>query len=195
MDAVLTQDGHPISFFSKQFCPKLLNSSRYVRQLHAITSIVQNWRHLPLKAIYYWNWSKVFKNSWTRLYGYLISIITYQNNLKMIILLCLNRVKLTRWHMRYQEEILHLNSQLFILTLPSFDLLNALSCENKSLSDLQALVNRWNNKTITIQFSPSTTAYSTLREIHFWLKIHHRKSFFCRNIMTNRRPSGNTQNI
>lgn len=28
-EAVLTQNGHPISYFSRRFCPKLLNSSTY----------------------------------------------------------------------------------------------------------------------------------------------------------------------
>lgn len=41
MGAILSQDGHPISFLSKIFCSKLINSSTYVRELHAITFIVQ----------------------------------------------------------------------------------------------------------------------------------------------------------
>jgi len=44
MGAVLQQDGHPISFFSKKFCAKMLNSSTYVRELHAITKVVKKWR-------------------------------------------------------------------------------------------------------------------------------------------------------
>ena len=46
--AVLTQEGHPISFFSKQFCPKLMNASTYVRELAAITSAVKKWRQYLL---------------------------------------------------------------------------------------------------------------------------------------------------
>ncbi|MCI07349.1 hypothetical protein A2U01_0028415, partial [Trifolium medium] len=38
MGAVLMQNNHPIAFFSKPFCPRLLRASTYVRELHAITS-------------------------------------------------------------------------------------------------------------------------------------------------------------
>nr|KYP55632.1 Transposon Ty3-I Gag-Pol polyprotein [Cajanus cajan] len=48
MGAVLSQQGHPIAFFSKQFCPKLRNSSAYIRELCAITSAVQKWRQYLL---------------------------------------------------------------------------------------------------------------------------------------------------
>lgn len=43
MGAVLTQGGHPLAYFSKQFCPKLLNSSTYVCELAAITTAVRKW--------------------------------------------------------------------------------------------------------------------------------------------------------
>ncbi|KOM48635.1 hypothetical protein LR48_Vigan07g233900 [Vigna angularis] len=36
MGVVLSQNGHPIAYFSKQFCPKLQNSSTYIRELCAI---------------------------------------------------------------------------------------------------------------------------------------------------------------
>jgi len=48
MGAVLMQRGHPIAYFSKQFCPKLLRSSTYIRELHAITSAVKCWRQYLL---------------------------------------------------------------------------------------------------------------------------------------------------
>jgi hypothetical protein len=44
MGAVLSQRGHPISYFSKKFCTKLLNASTYVRELCAITAAVKKWR-------------------------------------------------------------------------------------------------------------------------------------------------------
>ncbi|WVY96227.1 hypothetical protein V8G54_028378 [Vigna mungo] len=44
IEAVLSQKSHPIAYFTKQFCHKLRNSSTYIRELCAITSIVQNWR-------------------------------------------------------------------------------------------------------------------------------------------------------
>lgn len=40
MGAILMQQNHPIAYFSKQFCPKLLRS--YIRELHAITAAVKN---------------------------------------------------------------------------------------------------------------------------------------------------------
>ena len=48
MGAVLSQQNHPIAFFSKPFCPKLLNSSTYVRELFAITAAVKKWRQYLL---------------------------------------------------------------------------------------------------------------------------------------------------
>ncbi|WVZ17267.1 hypothetical protein V8G54_010249 [Vigna mungo] len=43
MEAVLSQQRHRIAYFSKQFCPKLRNSSTYIRKLCAITTAVQKW--------------------------------------------------------------------------------------------------------------------------------------------------------
>lgn len=71
MDAVLIQKGHLISYFSKNFFPKLLNSSTYVRELHAITTAVQKWHH-------YLKCTKKFKginelnytNTWTTLLSF-----------------------------------------------------------------------------------------------------------------------------
>lgn len=48
MGAVLMQNHHPIAFFSKPFCPRLLCASTYVRELHAITTAVQKWRQYLL---------------------------------------------------------------------------------------------------------------------------------------------------
>jgi len=43
MRVVLSQQGHLIAYFSKQFCPKLRNSSTYIIELCYITSMVQKW--------------------------------------------------------------------------------------------------------------------------------------------------------
>ena len=46
--AVLMQDNHPISFFSKKIGPKLQASSTYIKELHAITEAVRKWRQYLL---------------------------------------------------------------------------------------------------------------------------------------------------
>jgi len=43
MRVVLMQHSHPIAFFSKPFCPRLQRASTYVRELHAITTVVRKW--------------------------------------------------------------------------------------------------------------------------------------------------------
>ncbi|WVZ02845.1 hypothetical protein V8G54_023651 [Vigna mungo] len=48
MGVVLMQQDHPIAFFSKPFYPRLLHSSTYVRELHAITSAMKKWRQYLL---------------------------------------------------------------------------------------------------------------------------------------------------
>lgn len=48
MGAILTQDGHPVAFFSKKFCPKLQRLSTYVREPSHYISW-QKWRHYLLE--------------------------------------------------------------------------------------------------------------------------------------------------
>lgn len=48
MGVVLTQQGHPIAFYSRVLCPHLQRASAYVRELHAITFAVRKWRHYLL---------------------------------------------------------------------------------------------------------------------------------------------------
>ena len=48
MGAVLSQSGHPLAFFSKQFCPKPHLASAYVRELAAITTAIKKWRQYLL---------------------------------------------------------------------------------------------------------------------------------------------------
>ena len=43
MGAVLIQSDHPICYYSKQFCPRMLTASTYVRELCAISSAVKKW--------------------------------------------------------------------------------------------------------------------------------------------------------
>ncbi|KAK4383186.1 Retrovirus-related Pol polyprotein from transposon.6 [Sesamum angolense] len=46
--AVLSQQGHPIAFFSKKMCSRKQVSSTYVHALFAITEAVKKWRHYLL---------------------------------------------------------------------------------------------------------------------------------------------------
>ena len=48
MGAVLSQNGHPLAFFSKPFTSKLLRLSTYVWELCAITTAVRKWRQYLL---------------------------------------------------------------------------------------------------------------------------------------------------
>lgn len=46
--AVLSQDKHPLAFYSKKLSPRLQNSSTYIREMYAITAAVSKWRHYLL---------------------------------------------------------------------------------------------------------------------------------------------------
>lgn len=48
MGAVLSQQNHPIAFFSKTFSPKLLRASTYVPELAAVTTAIKKWRQYLL---------------------------------------------------------------------------------------------------------------------------------------------------
>lgn len=50
---VLTQDQHPIAFYSKKLCPKMQRSSTYLRELFAITLAIAKWRRYLLGAKFY----------------------------------------------------------------------------------------------------------------------------------------------
>lgn len=42
--AVLSQDGHPLSFFSRRLNPRMQAAFMYVREMFAITEAVKKWR-------------------------------------------------------------------------------------------------------------------------------------------------------
>ncbi|KAJ9553062.1 hypothetical protein OSB04_017107 [Centaurea solstitialis] len=46
--AVLSQNEHPIAFFSKKLSPRMQSASAYHRELFAITEVIQKWRHYLL---------------------------------------------------------------------------------------------------------------------------------------------------
>lgn len=46
--AVLSQEKHPIAYFSKKLCTRMQTSSAYEREMYATTSTVKKWRHYLL---------------------------------------------------------------------------------------------------------------------------------------------------
>lgn len=50
--AVLSQENHPLAFFSKKMSPKMSLASTYVRELYAITQAVAKWRHYLLGRLF-----------------------------------------------------------------------------------------------------------------------------------------------
>lgn len=46
--AVLSQQSHPIAFFSRKLCPKMRAASAYEREMFAVTAAVKKWRHYLL---------------------------------------------------------------------------------------------------------------------------------------------------
>ena len=45
---VLTQDGHPLAYFSKKLNHKLSVASAYIQESYAITQALAKWRHYLL---------------------------------------------------------------------------------------------------------------------------------------------------
>lgn len=130
MGAVLSQQNHPIAFFSKPFCPKLLRASTYVRELHAITAAVKKWRqyllghpfiiltdHRSLKELM----SQIIQTPEQQLYlfrliGYDYTI-QYRSGKTNVVANTLSRV----------PEFI--TSDLLMLTVPSFSFLKSLKQE------------------------------------------------------------------
>lgn len=85
-------NGHPISFFSKKCCPKLLNSYTYVRELHAITSAVQKCCHCLLEKQFTIETDQKSLNELMNISSFkpLINIINCQYFLVMITLFGIN---------------------------------------------------------------------------------------------------------
>jgi len=45
---VLTQNAHPLAYFSKKMCPWMQAASTYVREMYAITESIKKWRQYLL---------------------------------------------------------------------------------------------------------------------------------------------------
>jgi len=109
MGAVLMQENHPIAFFSKQFCPHLLRSSTYVRELQAITTAVKKWRQYLLGHPFTIHHSpftpttKASRSSSPRWFKHPNSRYISQNFLVTILKFNLNLENLTWWPTPYLE--------------------------------------------------------------------------------------------
>lgn len=68
MGAILSQHHHPLAFFRKPFCSKLLWASTYVRELAAITAAIKKWRQYLLghRFIIFLPITEAWKSSWHR---------------------------------------------------------------------------------------------------------------------------------
>lgn len=140
MGAVLMQQGHPITFFSKQFSPRMQRASTYVRELHAMTTAIRKWRHYllghqftiltdhrSLKDLM----SQVIQTPeqqyyLTKLLGYDYKI-AYKPGATNVVADALSRIESGR------------DSTLFILTYPYFDFMTQLRQSLHSSPDFQAM--------------------------------------------------------
>lgn len=145
MGAVLCQKGHPICYFSKKFCPRMLNASTYVRELCAITTAVKKWRKYLLgKKFTIHTDQRSLRELMTqvvqtpeqqfylaKLLGYSYEIL-YKPGTQ-------NRVAdaLSRLH--------ETSPQLMIITIPHWELVQKLQNSFSSDPDLQSLIQRVQN--------------------------------------------------
>lgn len=134
------QRDHPIAFFSKPFCPRLLRASTYVRELHAITTAVRKWRqyllghpfiiltdHKSLKELM----SQVVQTPEQQIYlskllGYDYTI-QYKVGKSNIVADALSRI---------QEDT---EGKFFILSMPHFTFLEQLRNSLKDSNEFQSL--------------------------------------------------------
>lgn len=142
MGAVLCQKGHPICYFSKKFCPRMLQASTYVRELCAITTAVKKWRTYLLgrKFIIYTDqrslrelMTQVVQTPEQQFYlakllGYSYEII-YKPGAQ-------NRVADALSRMHGAEP------QCFTLTIPHWEFFNKLQQSFQEDNDLKALITK-----------------------------------------------------
>lgn len=51
--AVISQNNHPLAFFSKKLCPRMQHASAYDREMFVITEAVKKWRQYLL-GCHFW---------------------------------------------------------------------------------------------------------------------------------------------
>lgn len=139
MGAVLTQNGHPISYFSEKFCPKLLNYFTYVRELHTITAAVNKRRHYLLGQFIIETDQDSLKKLMNQViqtpdqHYYLSKLLGYD----YIVLYKPEKSNIVANALSRRDH--HNNNHFFLLTTSSFDFLITLLTKNQTLSDLKTL--------------------------------------------------------
>lgn len=103
---VLSQNHHPIAFFSKKMSPRLCSSSTYIRELYALTEAVKKWRqyllgttfkiytdHKSLKGLMNQSIQTPEQHKWlTKLVGYSYEII-YKPGKENVVADALSRIE------------------------------------------------------------------------------------------------------
>lgn len=51
--AMLLQNNHPITYFSKTMCPRMQRALAYIRELNVITTVVGKWRQYLLRSKFF----------------------------------------------------------------------------------------------------------------------------------------------
>lgn len=139
--AVLSQDKHPLAYFSKKLCPRMQQASTYHREMYAITQAIAKWRQYLL--------------------GQRFTIITDQQSLKSLQDQVIQTPEQQKWLSKllgFDFEIVYrpgtLNgaadalsrlssSQLFAISAPVPTLLQEIHSLATSDPDLTALVQRY----------------------------------------------------
>ena len=169
MGAVLSQEGHPIAFFSKQFCPKLLRSSTYVRELAVITTAIKKWRqyllghhfviltdHWSLKELM----SQVVQTPEQHMYlAHLLGfdyVIQYRAGKTNVVAYVLSRSSRSA------------NASFFILSMPHFVFLEDLCKELQSHDEFVSLREKIRTHPAAYPHH-SLTSHFILHQGHIWL--------------------------
>lgn len=151
--AVLMQEGHPLSYFSKKLGPRVQMTSTYNRELYAITESISKWRQYllgrPFVVRTYHKSLKELLNQTilnpdqqhhlTKLIGYQFTI-EYKPGNENSAADSLSRL--------YEEEKGSCDTNwMGAMSRPEFAILQTLRQKNKSLTDLIAIHNQLQNST------------------------------------------------
>lgn len=105
--AVLSQEGHPLAFFSRKMCNRMQQSSVYVRELFAITEAVKKWCQYQIERHFHiYTDQKSLKNSWFKPYKLRYNI-NEQQNFKVSVLTYTTSVDALTWRLMPSVDNLH----------------------------------------------------------------------------------------